>query len=306
LIFYDLETTGLSGGAGNTAFLIGLGRQASAFFIVTQLFLCDYPGEPAMLARYAEYVSGGLPQVSYNGRSFDSQVLKTRFLLNRMHPLVLPQIDLLYPARRLWKSVLSNLSLSTLEKEVLRVVRKDDLPGREAPDAWFEWLDGDPGRIGRVFSHNVDDIASMARLLLEMESLGRDGQNGDPGRAFPSFHGMARQWARSNRSKSRCFLEKGWLCGDASCGRALARELRREGDWEGAMRLWTELSFSGGDFYSTVEMAKYREHRLRDPLGALEILAGLELLDLSVKNREELEHRKSRLKKKLEAGGYEF
>ena len=72
------------------------------------------------------------------------------------------------------------------------------------------------------------------------------------------------------------------------------------------MRLWTELSFFGGDFYSTVEMAKYREHQLRDPLGALEILAGLELLDLSVKNREELEHRKSRLKKKLEAGGYEF
>jgi hypothetical protein len=256
-----------------------------------------------MLSRYAEFVSGGLPQVSYNGRSFDSQVLKTRFLLNRMHPLVLPQIDLLYPARRLWKSVLSSLSLSTLEKEVLGVVRTDDIPGKEAPEAWFEWLDGDPGRIGRVFNHNVDDIASMARLLSEMERVGRDLWNGGQGRTPPSFLGMARQWARSDPSKSRRFLEKGWVLGDTSCGRVLARELRREGDWEGAMRLWTQLSFSGKDFFSTVELAKYCEHRLRDPLRALELLAGMDALDLSRKHRDELEHRIDRLKRKLDARG---
>lgn len=173
LIFYDLETTGLSGGAGNTAFLIGLGYQRGDVFTVIQLFLADYPGEAVMLEHYAGFITEEMPQISYNGRSFDSQVLKTRFLLNRMPPPSAPQVDLLYPARRLWKAVLPNVTLGTLEKEVLGVFREDDLPGREAPDAWFSWLEGDAGRIEGVFQHNADDIVSLARLSVRMEEWGR-------------------------------------------------------------------------------------------------------------------------------------
>ncbi|MCK5734860.1 MAG: ribonuclease H-like domain-containing protein [Spirochaetaceae bacterium] len=199
MMFYDLETTGLSGGAGNIAFLIGLGMQESGNFTVTQLFLEDYPGEPALLERYSELIGNDLPQVSYNGRSFDSQVLKTRFLLNRMPPHIPPQIDLLYPSRRLWKGVLPDLSLGTLEKEVLGFYRKDDLPGREAPDAWFEWLKGDSERIAGVFQHNSDDIVSLARLLVHLEAWGdvKPGRGGSQGRTPegvpPSHRGMARQ-----------------------------------------------------------------------------------------------------------------
>ncbi|MDT8299641.1 MAG: ribonuclease H-like domain-containing protein, partial [Spirochaetaceae bacterium] len=105
LVFYDLETTGLSGGAGNIAFLIGIGRQSEGEFVVTQIFLADYPGEPAMLERYRDLSGSSSVQISYNGRSFDSQVLKTRFLLNRMPPVYSPQVDLLYPSRRMWSSL---------------------------------------------------------------------------------------------------------------------------------------------------------------------------------------------------------
>ncbi len=171
-IFYDLETTGLSGGAGNTAFLIGVGYQSEDVFTVIQIFLADYPGEAAMLERYEKIIEEDRPQISYNGRSFDSQVLKTRFLLNRMPPPFRPQVDLLYPARRLWGTLLPNVALGTLEKEVLEVFREDDLPGREAPDAWFSWLKGNTDRIEGVFRHNAEDIVSLAKLAAKMEDWG--------------------------------------------------------------------------------------------------------------------------------------
>lgn len=311
LIFYDLETTGLSGGAGNTAFLIGLGRQCGTEFQVHQLFLADYPGEEAMLRRYAEYISEGLPQVSYNGRSFDSQVLKTRFLLNRMSPPSLPQLDLLYPSRRLWRSVLQNLTLRTLETEVLDFHRIDDLPGSEAPDAWFEWLKGQPGRIEGVFRHNADDIVSLARLLTKVEEWGsvspRGVEKAAGGRSTPSgaeagAWGMAVQWSCNDRNKERQWLEAGRIAGDRRCAMELALRYRRDGDFGMARAIWEECNIRGSDFASAVELAKYWEHRERNPRRALDILEPLKELPLSRRHRRELDHRSSRLMRKISCG----
>lgn len=306
LFFYDLETTGLSGGAGNIAFLIGLGRQKAGKFLVTQLFLEDYPGETALLERYAEIISDNLPQVSYNGRSFDSQVLKTRFLLNRMPPTIPFQIDLLYPSRRLWKTVLPNVTLGTIEKEILGFHRLDDLPGKEAPDAWFEWLDGDSRRIGGVFRHNADDIVSLAKLmalidswgLTEPESTFGNARN-NPGGIFPSSRGMARQWSFYKPGMERRWLEAGWKAGEDSCGRELAVRLRREAAYPEAIEIWEELSNRNGDFQSAVEIAKYREHRIKQPAAALAILSELENLPLNPRQRAELAHRLRRLNRKI-------
>jgi pentatricopeptide repeat protein len=297
LVFYDLETTGLSGGAGNLAFLIGLGRQQPGGFVVTQLFLEDYPGESGLLARFRELTGEYLPQVSYNGRAFDSQVLKTRFLLNRMPAPVLPQVDLLYPARRLWKSVLPDLSLSTLETRVLGVVREDDLPGREAPEAWFEWLRNDARRIAGVFTHNAQDVVSMARLVGHMERLG-SGDAGLPGTP-PSAFGMARQWMLRNPELGRVWLAKGWQAGEPTCGRALAASYRRRGDWEKAMTIWKEMHEASGDIFSAVELAKIAEHRLKDPRTALKYLAGFDRLPLNDRETRDLRHRIWRLERKI-------
>ncbi|VDB01261.1 hypothetical protein S1OALGB6SA_2363 [Olavius algarvensis spirochete endosymbiont] len=175
ILFYDLETTGLSGGSGNTAFLIGIAWQEGDCFTIAQLFLADYPGEQILLRRYQELSPRDYPQISYNGLSFDYQVLKTRFLINRMPALHRKQIDLLHPTRRLWKTILDNFTLGTVERELLGINRINDLPGREVPDAWFAWLRGNPNRIEEVFQHNVNDMISLARLLVLLEQCGMLG-----------------------------------------------------------------------------------------------------------------------------------
>lgn len=301
MVFYDLETTGLSGGAGNVAFLIGLGISQPDGFNVIQLFLSDYPGEPALLERYTELIGRNLPQVSYNGRSFDSQVLKTRFLLNRMPLLYPPQIDLLYPSRRLWKGVLPNLSLGTLEREVLGFFREDDLPGREAPDAWFEWLKGDRRRIAGVFQHNADDIVTLGRLLVHLEAWGDvypgsdDYRRSIPPGVPPSSWGMAKQWSLGNPSMEREWLEAGWTSGEPSCGRELALRFKREGDFHSAAVIWNKLNENGMNHYSALELAKYYEHRLKNYEMALEVLNGLEALPLNPRHQGDLSHRRRRL-----------
>jgi len=307
LTFYDLETTGLSGGAGNIAFLIGLGRQRGGSFVVTQLFLEDYPGEPALMKRYSELIQDNHPQVSYNGRSFDSQVLKTRFLLNRMSPLIPPQIDLLYPSRRLWKGKLPNLSLGTLEKDVLSFFREDDLPGREAPDAWFEWLEGDDRRIAGVFRHNADDILSLARLLVRLEEWGKTepdslegGQKNYPEGISPSGRGMARQWLIKNPSQELRWLKAGWRAGESLCGRELSLRLKRAGKYKDAAAIWIKLNRGKGDYFSAVELAKYYEHRLKDPESAFDVLRGQNRLLSSPVIHEKLEYRRRRLVRKIE------
>lgn len=306
LFFYDLETTGLSGGAGNIAFLIGLGRQQADKFLVTQLFLEDYPGETAQLERYAEIISDNFPQVSYNGRSFDSQVLKTRFLLNRMLPIKPPQIDLLYPSRRLWKTALPNVTLGTIEKKLLDFHRLDDLPGSEAPDAWFEWLDGDSRRIGGVFRHNADDIVSLARLMVLIEGWAQTNPEdvygntlNHPGEIPPAFRGMARQWFPDNPEMENRWLVAGWKAGEDSCGRELAIRLRRAGAYQEAAGIWEELFSINGDFQSAVEIAKYREHRIKQPPAAMDVLSGLDTLLLTPRQQAELAHRRGRLNRKM-------
>ena len=311
LVFYDLETTGLSGGAGNTAFLIGLGFQKDGIFSVIQLFLADYPGESAMLERYAALIGDDLPQVSYNGRSFDSQVLRTRFLLNRMPPPSPPQVDLLYPARRLWGGILPNAALGTLEREVLGFFREDDLPGSEAPEAWFSWLEGDGGRIEGVFRHNADDIVSLARLLAKIEEWGRtdpmdfaasaDGRGMKlPDGADVSPLGMARQWAFRDEGLERRWLGAGWELRAERCGRELALRRRREGNLSGAREIWEALNAEGSHYEAAVELAKQWEHARKNPGKALEIVSRLEDLPLSDHRRRELEHRLSRLRRKAE------
>ena len=301
LLFYDLETTGLSGGAGNTAFLIGLGRQQGPVFRVTQLFLADYPGEEALLRRYAELAEDD-PQVSFNGRSFDSQVLKTRFLLNRMPPIRPLQIDLLYPARRLWKGVLENQTLRTLEEKVLDFHRTDDLPGSEAPDAWFEWLSGKPERIEGVFRHNADDIVSLARLAAKIEHWGgtvTDSTAGAPAGAPVSCWGMAVQWSGRSPEREREWLEKGWLSGERRCGLELAVRYRRSGRLPEARIIWESLNSEGTDTTAAVELAKFWEHREHNPSRALEILQPLTGMPLNEADRRSLLHRMARLKVKI-------
>jgi uncharacterized protein YprB with RNaseH-like and TPR domain len=176
LLFFDLETTGLSGGAGTLAFLAAFGRliphPAGQVLQITQYLLLDYPGESDFLQALLPEFSGSPLVVSYNGKSFDSQILKSRCLMNRMQTPEYLHADLLHPARRLWKRLLENCSQGTIEEKVLGIDRSGDIPGALAPEIWFDFLHSGrtEGLLG-ICGHNRMDIQGLASIFAAMSQI---------------------------------------------------------------------------------------------------------------------------------------
>ncbi len=175
LVFFDLETTGLSRGAGTLAFMAGIATLDGANTVrIRQLLLADYPGEAEFLTKFSECVNGDSVLVSFNGKAFDSQILYNRFAMNGVRSPFIARpplhLDLLYPSRRVWKDSVESCRLSTLEEFVLGIRRVDDLPGSEAPDAWFSFVRrGETDRLLGVGDHNRDDCATLPRLLFALD-----------------------------------------------------------------------------------------------------------------------------------------
>jgi hypothetical protein len=168
LTFFDLETTGLSGGAGTVAFLAAFGRAAANggadnALAVTQYLLLDYPGEALFLSKCLENLCGLV--VSYNGKSFDSQIIKNRCVMNAIPPPFYHHADLVHPARYLWKRKIPSCRQRDIEERVLGLYRRDDLPGSFAPDAWFQFLkNGQRDNLLNICAHNITDIAGLAAI----------------------------------------------------------------------------------------------------------------------------------------------
>jgi uncharacterized protein YprB with RNaseH-like and TPR domain len=168
LLFFDTETTGLAGGTGTRAFMIGAADWHQGSLRVRQLTISTMAAETAMLDAFRAWLAPDVVLVSYNGKCYDAPLLATRFRLARMsNPLAgLAHVDLLYPARRRYRGVYENCRLATIERQVLRIVREDDLPGSEAPAAWQSFLRGGCARnLRRVLAHNRQDVISLSRLL---------------------------------------------------------------------------------------------------------------------------------------------
>jgi hypothetical protein len=197
LLFFDLETTGLSSGAGTVAFLAAFGRfipaDGNAYALrLDQYLLLDYPGEggfleavlkefgaiPAADGNAAPGTSPETPRpplvVTYNGKTFDAQILRTRCLMNAIVPPDYHHADLLHPARRLWKRVLPSCSQAAIETAVLGLDRKDDIPGSQAPDIWFDFLKtGKTESLLGICDHNLKDIYGLARLMAALFEIAR-------------------------------------------------------------------------------------------------------------------------------------
>ena len=167
-LFIDTETTGLAGGTGTYAFLIGCGWLEDGALRVEQYFMRDHADEPAMMAHLARLISRFDWTVSFNGKSFDLPLLRTRFIMNRTRTALdaLGALDLLHAARRLWRHQLPRRDLGTLEREILGVQRELDVPSHEIPDIYFRYLrTGDASELVPVMAHNRQDMVSMAALL---------------------------------------------------------------------------------------------------------------------------------------------
>lgn len=168
LICFDTETTGLAGGVGTKAFMIGCTQWTAEGLVIRQLYLTALAGEEAMLATFSSWLPPDAIFVSYNGRSYDAPLLKGRYRMHRQqHPFdERGHLDLLYPMRRAYRGIWENCRLKTIEREVLGIHREDDLPGAEAPAAWLAYLRRQTNEpLGRVLTHNRQDVLTLLHLL---------------------------------------------------------------------------------------------------------------------------------------------
>ncbi|MEW5974435.1 MAG: ribonuclease H-like domain-containing protein [Acidobacteriota bacterium] len=174
VLLLDTETTGLSGGAGTHVFLAGLGFWDESGFVVEQYFMRDFHEERAMLADLAQRLGGTDLLLSFNGKSFDLPLLQSRFILSRL-PWPLSRavhLDLLYPARRLWRLRLRDCSLGNLEKELFGRERIGDVPGHLIPHLYFNFArTGVPRGMSQVLEHNRQDICTLVELCHRMKGL---------------------------------------------------------------------------------------------------------------------------------------
>jgi len=175
LLFFDTETTGLAGGTGTRAFMIGASDFVPEGLRVRQLLIAHLAAERTMLDTFAGWLRPDTRLVSYNGRCYDAPLLVTRYrLARRRNPLEgLAHLDLLYPTRRRYRGVWENCRLATIERHALEIVREDDLPGSEAPAAWLGYLRGGSSEwLHRVAAHNFQDVVTLARLLAHLSVMG--------------------------------------------------------------------------------------------------------------------------------------
>ena len=195
LLFFDTETTGLAGGTGTRAFMIGAADWHAGALRIRQLTMRTMAAETAMLDAFRAWLRPDTILVSYNGKCYDAPLLATRYRLARLaNPLAgLVHVDLLYPTRRRYRGVYENCRLATIERQVLRIVREDDLPGSQAPAAWLSYLRGGSAQtLRRVLAHNHQDVVTLSRLLRHFGSSLSDGagiHDGGVGRGSPPSRG---------------------------------------------------------------------------------------------------------------------
>jgi uncharacterized protein YprB with RNaseH-like and TPR domain len=267
-IFIDTETTGLSGGTGTVAFLVGTGQVVGEHFVVRQYCMRDYPEEDALLHALAADI-GEDPLVSFNGRGFDWPLLTTRFRLHRQEPAPRAHLDLLPPARRLWARTLHSHGLAALERHVLGLERGEDLPGWRIPAAFFEYLrSGEAGTIAQAFRHNAIDVVSMLTLFAHIartldDPIRRVARPGDQ-------LGTARLLLDLGQpDQARRCLEAGLSeCPDGeglTLERLLGRLCKQAGDHEAALAHWMRVAdqAAGFDVEAYEQAAKINEHGLR-------------------------------------------
>jgi uncharacterized protein YprB with RNaseH-like and TPR domain len=295
LAFLDTETTGLAGGAGTLVFLIGVGRCEGEHFVLRQYFLLDPVQEPALLARLVDDLAPITGWVTFNGRAFDLPLLETRLTLNRRRGALgqRPHLDLLMPARRLYRGRLPSCALGEIERGVFQIARDDDdVPGWLIPQLYAEYLrTGNPREMRRVIYHNTVDILSMVTLaahLLEVFAtpLGPAAAVGGGGQARAD-HGPApaasAATAPEDLLRLACWHDDNGRADEAEAAfrQALAGKLRlpdrelgltrlaallkRQARREEAVPVWEQLaSFTLDDPEPFVELAKHYEWHARD------------------------------------------
>ena len=335
-VFIDLETTGLSGGAGTVAFLVGCGFFDLGAFQVRQFLLTSYASERALLWAVAEFFKDADLIVTYNGKSFDVPVMETRWLFHRLQmPLDgVPHFDMVHPARRLWRPRAAAIEmddggcrLGTLERTLFEVNRVGDVGGFEVPARFFRFLrSGDPRPLEAVLEHNRFDLVSLAAVMARAVDLVRSGHLAcrDCGEALALGRVYERAAADDRISgRERVFVQAGSCYQRGAESRAtdiraealyrLALWHRRERRFAEAAAIWREVldlteprgvrrmtGMRALRRFAAEALAIHHEHRDRDLDSARELaLFALEEAEADGRMADGVRHRLARLNRKI-------
>jgi uncharacterized protein YprB with RNaseH-like and TPR domain len=323
-LFVDLETTGLSGGAGTVAFLVGCGWFDLGAFQVRQFLLTSYASERALLSAVAECFSGTTLLVTYNGKTFDVPVMETRWLFHRIPPPLdsVRHFDMLHPARRLWRTREDGqlddgggCRLGTLERVLCGVKRVGDVPGMEIPARYFRFLrSGDARPLEPVLEHNRLDLISLAAVTAHAVELAQEGSARCRDAAEALALGKVFDRAASSDRAIACYER---AIDDRSAPIDVVAEglyrlglrFRLERRFDAAAVIWRRLlALKQGRYgarsvllpslrkFATEALAIHHEHRERDYEGAKEFT--LQLLE-DTPEADRPRHRLNRLERKI-------
>ena len=313
LLFLDTETTGLAGGAGTVAFMIGLAYFAGNEVVLEQYIMRDYDEEPDQLEAVKERIEERSNLVTFNGKCYDFPLLKDRFIMNRLEPPVLDNhIDLLHPARSLWRH-LPSCSLKALEWQVIDFRRGEDIDGSQVPEQYFQYLkEKDFELLRPIIEHNRDDIISMislARHLGEIVSLS-DSIDWDGNKAYNLGYLFEKD---GQLEKSISLYERARYLQDSArlltrIDKKLTWQYKRAEYYDQAVKIWQEMiREKRGGLFPWIELAKYYEHQEKDYDSALKLVEAANKFLLSRRyyisdwkdRKDALDHRLDRLERKL-------
>jgi len=311
LLFLDLETTGLAGGAGTYAFLVGCGWFDGATFRLRQFFLSNFGAERALLESVAELAAGTACVVTYNGKSFDLPLMETRFVLQRLStPFAeMPHVDMLHPARRLWREDDVECRLTNLERTLCGHEREGDVPGFEIPSRYFHYVrSGDARSLEGVLEHNRLDIISLAMFTARASQLLDDG----PAEALTAREalGMGRLYERAGMTAEaleafaravQAFTDDISRAEALRAHATLCRRLRRyetaASSWRRILELRTCPVAIARE--ATEALAVHHEHRERDLTAAKTFALRSLQLQATVARHQAVQYRLARLDRKM-------
>jgi uncharacterized protein len=312
-LFLDTETTGLAGGTGTYAFMVGIAWWDAGGLQVEQFFLRDLDEEHSLLLELSERMKQRPVLVTFNGKSFDWPLLETRYRMTRTVPAFSPKLhlDLLHPARQLWRLQLGSVRLKDLERHVLggnsrslEWSRHDDIDSSLIPQMYFDYLRGGPAEpLVGIFRHNQMDLRGLAALAGKILAL-LDSGNGIASAAHAETRdpievlGLSRIMRnRGHSTRARELYETALRFGlprpvERLAQRELAQLAKRELDYTRAISLWDALRQAPSQakgkeapllaedaqraLESAIEAAEqlaiYYEHRVKQPRRALDLI----------------------------------
>jgi uncharacterized protein YprB with RNaseH-like and TPR domain len=312
-LFLDTETTGLAGGTGTYAFMVGIAWWDSGGLQVEQFFMRDLDEEHSLLLELSERMEKRPVLVTFNGKSFDWPLLETRYRMTRAVPAFSPalHLDLLHPARQLWRLRLGSVRLKDLERQVLGSSersldwsRHDDIDSSLIPQMYFDYLRGGPAEpLVGIFRHNQMDLRGLAALsgkILALLDCGNGIANADRIDTHDPIDvlGLSRLMRkRGHSTRARELYETALHFGlprsvERLAQRELAQLAKRELDYTRAISLWDALREAPGPgkrkeaavfvedarkaLESAIEAAEqlaiYYEHRVKQPRRALDLI----------------------------------